>query len=188
MRRFHILGVMVVVAGCALAPAVAGRASAADPNGCTDRTLRPLAAGVSGPYFLWLIVNPTQPMVGTAQLTVGVCDAQTRAPVPDARVQLTPTNPAGVRGAPILAMVHARPEEYGASDIKIKEAGRWSYTVSVDGPRGPGTLEATMFVSADRDYDQASSVVFFLVVAVLAGGSVYAVWRIRKQQAARAGV
>ncbi|GEM_PF-2919518 len=188
MKLFHVLGVLAVVAVCALAPAGAQSASAADPNGCTDDRMRPLALGVSGPYFLWLMVNPAQPMVGTAQMTVGVCDAQTRAPVPDVRVQLTPTNPAGVRGAPIMAMVHARPEEYGASDIKIKDAGQWHYTVSVDGPRGPGTLEAEMFVSADRDYDQGSSVVFFLVVGTLAAGSGYVIWRIRQQQAARAGV
>lgn len=158
----------------------------AHPGVCADPELQLLSLGYAGPYMVSVAVNPAYPTVGSAQLVVGVCDADTLTPVQGARVELTPVSPDGRAGAVIRAFPRTQyPEEYSA-DVRIKEPGAWRYRVAVDGPHGPAVTEAQLQVLPAPGYDGGSTLVFLIVNSALLAGAGYVVWQVRRARNGRA--
>lgn len=175
------LAAALLLGVAALGPAAPAQAH---PGTCYDPVMQLLATGFSGPFFIAVTVNPANPMVGTAQMVVGVCDGDTLTPVEDARVTVTPVNPKGLKGAPILPLTKtSSPEDYAAPDLTFKLAGTWHYSVVVESPAGRGTLETDLVVREAPGFNEGSSMVFFAMNGVLLLGSAYFVWQLRRDRA-----
>lgn len=134
------------------------------------------------PFVLSVSVAPPDPTVGSVQMVVGVCDADTLVPVPDARVDLVPVNPDGKAGAPIHALSrNENPEEYAAF-LTVRQAGHWVYRVSVSSAAGSTALETGLDIRPAPGFNQDSSWIFFAINGALALGVGYVIWQVKRKQ------
>lgn len=104
--------------------------------------------------------------------------------MPGASVTFTPINPAGVAGRPALAFTRGgRPEEYGA-DLTVRQAGSWRYRIHVSSSLGKSETEVSLEVRGPPEQPGLGpGIIFFGVVAAIAGGIAYLVVQAQKRPA-----
>lgn len=153
-----------------LSPAGAGPARAA---GCDASGIQQLELFSNDVYHITVGVLPPNPQYGELRMIIRVCDVTTGEPVRDAQVTLVPTNPEGVRGAPVRALSRFRgPEEYDA-DMTVRSPGVWRYEITVGATKGSAVVGVTLPVRERPWYGNASAIVFGFVGVGLLGGCVY---------------
>lgn len=144
------------------------RAAACDASG-----IQPLQSFSNDVYRIAIGVLPPNPQYGELRMIIRVCDEATGEPVRDAQVTLVPTNPEGVRGAPVRALSRFRgPEEYDA-DMTVRSPGVWRYEITVGAARGAAVVAVTLPVRERPWYGNAAAMVFGFVGLALLGGCVY---------------
>jgi len=176
MRIMFVIIIIIMLLSLVLAPAAGAVA-------CGATAARVLARGEGGPYQVSFGVLPEQPSLGYVRLVATVCDKTTGQPVSDAQVTFVPTNPQGVKGAPIFALNKFSGQEEYSAELAMKQPGTWSYQVMVKGALGDVALESPVEVKAPPVSEALASQVFLLVNVVLLCGGLYIAWTIRRKMA-----
>lgn len=176
MRIMFVVIIIIMLLSLVLVPTIGAAA-------CGATAARVLARGEGGPYQVSFGVLPEQPSLGYVRLVATVCDKVTGQPVSDAQVTFVPTNPQGVKGAPILALNKFGGSEEYSAELAMKQSGTWRYQVMVKGALGDVALESPVEVKAPPVPEGLASQVFLLVNVVLLSGGLYIAWTIRRRTA-----
>ncbi|GEM_PF-4795658 len=176
MRILFVLIIIIMLLSLVLVPTTGAAV-------CGATAARVLAQSQGGPYQVSFGVLPEQPSLGYVRLVATVCDRATVQPVSDAKVTFVPTNPQGVKGAPIFALNKFGGSEEYSAELSMKQPGTWSYQVMVKGALGDVVLEAPVEVKAPPVPESLASQVFLLVNVTLLSGGLYIAWTIRRRMA-----
>ena len=131
----------------------------------------------SGAYEVVLGVLPERPAVGTVHLTVTPIDAQTSAPVVDARITIVAHDPEGEPAYQVRALNSPAARMYYDANLTLPRPGLWTLKLDVQSD-ALGTTTVDVPLQVDRQSIPPSlggTVIWFVVLGVLVGGAGY-VW------------
>ncbi len=134
---------------------------------------REVFSGPVGPYDMRV---ETAPAVGTLHMVVYVNSIEDGSPVADANIQVSGSGPAEspqsvgpVSGTPSLA----GPGIYSV-DVRVGEAGEWTFTMTIDSAMGEATVRMLVSVQKGNGFDWTIGLIVGLVMFPLLA------WYIRK--------
>ncbi len=132
---------------------------------------------VDGPYDITVVAKPTTPVAGFgSRYSVRVLDGVAKTPVTDVTVTLLATRPNGEDAGDIgLPQRPDSPELYEAL-VRLRNSGRWLYTIVVEGPQGLGTVQGVIDVSEARSAGLGGTIAWAVAMAILVTG-VLLFWR-----------
>lgn len=134
-----------------------------------------------GPYDLAVAINPAVPEFGVARLTVTVLAASSGEAVADARVRYIVTQAPPREDQPGWAWAFGVPTAPGSytAGLNLKEPGTWLLSLRVQSDLGEGVLELPLEVP-EAARSGGGTLVWGLVVAILAGGFLWLWWTARR--------
>ncbi len=136
-----------------------------------------VADQVVGPYRVTVTTSPNPLRTGIADVSAIVLEGVDQlVPDADVRVQAAPAaRPADVAGYP-ATHANATNKQYYAANVRVPDAGRWLFTIQVQGPQGGGEVHFSADVSAAllgfTPFELACTIIPIAVVGLILVGEV----------------
>jgi len=120
------------------------------PDGWGNGGKLRLSKAEAGPYVVSVWTRPTPARVGPLDVSVAVMDPATERPITDVRVALRGERLDGGEAVARTAAEAGRNRFGFHGDLGIPVAGRWRFTVAVEGPGGRGETAFELDVRPPR--------------------------------------
>ena len=145
--------------------------------------------GRGGSYEVVVGILPERPVVGTVHFSITPLDVSSSLPVTDAQILIIASDPRGEPTYQTRALNTPDSPQYYEANITFESPGRWELLVEVQSDQLGETTVTVPLELGEPPFtpSAAGAVVFFVLVLVLIGGSVY-VWHSgRRQRRAASG-